>query len=527
MTGSLLQLVAYGAQDVYITGNPAITFFKSVYRRHTNFAVESIQNGFTGRAAFGDKVTTSIARNGDLLSRIYVKIVLSGGTATGDAKWAWVKNIGHAIIHSAEFTVGGQTIDKHDGRWMHIWHELSRESQHDRSHEIIIGNTEELTTLSTSHSKTTLYIPLQFFFCRHIGLCLPLIAMQYHNTTISIKFEDVNQLIVTSGFTSSSPASELGLSIIDATLYCDMIFLDTDERRRFAQQPHELLVEQTQNVGVQSVSETKNARINLNFNHPVKELVWGIVPEVFSNRNGDHKFLWYHPRDLDSMRLIATKRFALATAKYAGNPDTLAFSTDFMEANSLLPHPSLPPKLADIFDRIKPVAITTYPVVDNVTVLGDLLTLEELSSPVMELLEGFHASRPVSVNNHGSALYDVVLRQPFHFGERIDSSRNPLESAVIQLNGIDRFSPRDHVFFNYIQPLQHHSNTPADGINVYSFALSPEEHQPSGTLNFSRVDTAVLNPTFIRPVSGDIFVYAFSYNILRVMSGMAGLAFSN
>lgn len=527
MTGALLQLVAYGAQDIYTTGNPQITFFRTVYRRHTNFAIESIQNGFTGAPHFGSKVTATIARNGDLLSRTYVRIVLSGGTAPGDAKWAWVKDLGNAIIESAELNIGGQTIDKHYGTWMHIWHDLTRVPGQDRGYDNLTGNTEALTTLATSHDETVLYVPLQFFFCRHIGLSLALISLQYHDVKIDIKFEAARNLIITSGFSSSNPADELGLSIVDASLYSDYIFLDTDERRRFAQQSLELLVEQVQHTGVHTISST-SSRITLQFNHPVKELIWAMVPVQFSNRNGNFKYLWYHPKDNDALRLIATKRLALALARYVDEAgDELAFSNDFMEANSLLPAVGLPANLAALFNRMKPVAITTAPTVDNVSILGDLLTIEEISKPVAMLLDGF-GGRPTSTDNHGSEIFDVVVRQPFNFGMLLDGTKNPLTTGVLQLNGHDRFSPREPAFFNYIQPLQHHSNTPADGINVYSFALSPEEHQPSGTLNFSRVDTSVLSFT-TQPSSYDstLYVFALSYNVLRVMSGMGGLAFSN
>ena len=116
-----MQLVAYGAQDIYLTGNPQITFFKVVYRRHTNFSMESIEQTFNGFPDFGKKVTCPISRNGDLVHRIYLQAELpSAGTA-----WA-----GHKLIKSVEVEIGGQRIDKHYADWLHIWNELTQTTGH-------------------------------------------------------------------------------------------------------------------------------------------------------------------------------------------------------------------------------------------------------------------------------------------------------------------------------------------------------------------------------------------------------------
>lgn len=522
MGGGLLQLVAYGAQDVYLTGNPQITFFKSIYRRHTNFAIESIKASFSGAPTFGSKVTATIPRNGDLLHKVYVAVTLSGADSlAADKRWAWVHYLGHALLKSVEISIGGQRVDLQTSDWNHIWYNLSYTQEHERGYNEIIGNTAQNTGLKSSHDEVVLYIPLNFFFCRHIGQALPLIALQYHDVKLDVTFEDVNKLILSSGFTTNNVASELGLTIVDAQLYCDMVFLDTDERKRFAQTSHEMLVEQVQYV-VDSVDLTN--RLDMPFNHPVKEVIWVVKPPR-------GKYLWYHPTDDEHMRMIATKRFVLAVARYqgVGNTDLV------LDDNSLLPAVGLSSTLQDMFERTQPVAVSNSPVVENITLLGDLLTMEEISQATSVLLAG--VTRPTT--GDGASKYDVTVQAPFNYGVYLDGSLNPLESAVIQLNGHDRFSPRDATFFNYIQPLQHHKKTPSDGVNVYSFAISPEELQPSGTLNFSRIDTAVLSfqlgtkamsntNLWSKYMNGSLVsVYAFSYNVLRVMSGMAGLAFSN
>jgi hypothetical protein len=177
MGGALLQLVAYGAQDVVLTANPQITFFKQIHRRHTNFATESIKCTFSGTTSFGSKATLKVPRQGDLLSKTYVQIAISSGAVPNgvDAKWAWVKNLGHAIIKSAELYIGGQRIDHHTGDWNQLWHELKDPVGQEYGYNKIIGNSLEHTVLASSHDSFVMYVPLQFFFCRHTGLSLPLL----------------------------------------------------------------------------------------------------------------------------------------------------------------------------------------------------------------------------------------------------------------------------------------------------------------------------------------------------------------
>jgi hypothetical protein len=524
--GGLIQLVAAGAQDVYLTGNPQITFFRTVYRRHTNFALETIQNTFVGGASFGGRVSLAISRTADLVSKTYVRVVISGATAPCEGKWAWVPNLGHALLESVELTIGGQRVDYHTSDWYQLWNELTKQTTQERGYNNLIGNTTALTTLANSHTDTVLYIPLQFFFCRHVGQALPLIALQYHEVKIDIQFAQLNNLLISTGFAPGTDVgSQLGLKIVDATIECGMIYLDTDERRRFAQSSHEILIEQVQYTGAESARGTKATQITMN--HPVKELIWGVHTGRMANVTGSYKYLWYHPSDLDAMRLIATKRFVLALAKYSGD-DIVLNNTD-TDTNSILPQTGLTGDLLTMFNNIKAAGVSTSASVDNVAILGDLLTLEDISTPVSVLFNGIN--RPL--NGHGSTLYDVVVRMPHNFGVYIDGSVNPLKTAKIMLNGQDRIKEQDAAFFNYLQPYEHHTRTPADGINVYSFAISPEEQQPSGTLNFSRIDMANLLTTLDSKYPDEVghdstlVVYGFSYNVLRIMSGMGGLAFSS
>jgi hypothetical protein len=249
MGGGLMQLVAYGAQDIYLTGNPQITFFKVVYRRHTNFSMEAIEQTLNGTVGAGARLTSTISRNGDLVSRIYHEIT------TGTANLA---NSGALCFSTIELEIGGQNIDKITGAWMEVWSELTEPNP--SAHIGTCGSTDGTnfqnitlmggSKLVGSGAKAGL-VPLPFWFCRNPGLALPLIALQYHEV----------KLITT--LSSAANAAPTALST-----WVDYIYLDTDERRRFAQVSHEYLIEQ-----LQYFNDSKTT-FDLNFNHPVKELIW-------------------------------------------------------------------------------------------------------------------------------------------------------------------------------------------------------------------------------------------------------------
>jgi len=537
-----MQLVAYGAQDVYLTGNPQITFFKVVYRRHTNFAVENIEQVFNGSADFGRKVTCQISRNGDLITKMYLRVVLPAYTSDdATKKWAWVSRVGHVFVDNVELEIGGTRIDKQYGNWLNIWYELARNWAHDRGYDIMIGNTTDLTTLSQKHDEAILYIPLKFFNNKNDGLAIPLIALQYHEVKLNFEFAKLDSCLNrTSNF--SVPTN---LTVSQASLYVDYVYLDTEERKRFAQAQHEYLIEQVQFTGSESVNSLQQ-KFRLNFNHPCKALYWTLQLGRYTS---GQTFLAYDAKNIDNTRLEATKRAVLALAQYSGNNLVLTTGISGDVAGIVNPFAS---KYQAFFNRIQPIAITTDPVMENITILGELLTLDEISSPVSSLSlynTTAHSSSDVTLFDRtgntipsvsdGVAILDVVVKQSDNYGTYLNKSGNPIYKVLLQLNGHDRFSERDGNYFNYVQPYQHHSNTPTDGLNMYSFALNPEEHQPSGTCNMSRIDNATLNLTFGKSANDQTFkssylsadsnisIFATNYNVLRIMSGMGGLAYSN
>ena len=516
MAGGLMQLVAYGAQDVYLTGNPQITFWKVVYRRHTNFAVESIEQVFNGSGDFGKKVVCQIQRNGDLISKMYLKVNLPA-LAAGVA---WTPKVGHVMIKTVELNIGGTTIDKHYGDWMNVWYELARKFAHDRGYDEMIGNTAALTASTVGTKETTLYIPLYFFCCRNDGLALPLIATQYHDTRIEVEFQPLLNLVCGTG-AATAPAVNMGT----CSLFVDYVYLDSEERKKFAQASHEYLIEQVQFTGAESVPiNTQNSKFRLNFNHPCKALYWNVQADKWTTGN---KFLAFNPKSWELTKIQATKRALLAFATPSATTGLFVPVTGLTSdlSGALIAAKGV---YMDVSGNLGPTAVGD---VDGVTILGSLLPDALVSSSIETLVPGlFTATATVTRNagGDGDSTRDVVVRQWDNYSMNLNRTGNPVSAVLLQLNGQDRFSKRDGAYFNYVQPWQCHSNTPCDGVNMYSFALNPEEHQPSGTCNMSRIDNATLNLDFAASVSASkCNIYATNYNVLRIMSGMAGLAYSN
>ncbi len=410
-----MQLVAYGAQDIYLTGNPQITFFKVVYRRHTNFAMESIEQTFSGDVALGRRVTAVISRNGDLIKDMWLEIQWPATTAT------CVYGLGNALVKQVEVEIGGQLIDRQYGEWMDVWTELSTPEGKRDGYDSMVGN-QNVVSLSNNYQKMD--VPLQFWFNRNPGLALPLIALQYHEVKINLDLESGTNL--QNDDNTGTPPTLVGGTL---KLWVDYIYLDTDERRRFAQVSHEYLIEQLQFTGDESITANSSKRVDLSFNHPVKELIW--VYQVAAQ--------------------------ARASGVRASTPDA---------GNATNPCQFTP------------------------------------------------------LSNNTTEYCNIKL----------------------QLNGQDRFQERRSEYFLNVQTYKHHTHMPranrANGfsttqvnqqyIYVYSFALNPEEHQPSGTCNFSRIDNATLSLTRSSAFTAGILkVFAVNYNVLRIMSGMGGLAYSN
>jgi hypothetical protein len=461
-----MQLVAYGAQDVYLTGNPKVTFFQAVYKRHTNFAMELIQQTTNGSPASSGRVSVTIARNGDLVGNMHVALtptsnILTSNNAVFDTNW-----VAERAIAAVELTIGGQRIDKHYQTWWRLYAEVFL----NESDKYAWG---KMTTMSnpvgnngaTNASPSKVYLPLLFFFNRNPGLYLPLIALQYHEVRLDFDLT----AYYTSYFGTSNPFE----------VWANYVYLDTEERRRFAQKGHEYLIEQVQHTGgdqLDTTGATTTQLVRLSFNHPVKELVW----------------CYQNPNASATAQLNAMWNFCTAT----GNVNVTSNALSFVFSNNYIaPNLTGVPHLAATLGGAGG-AVFGLPGATSTAFAGSNYWTES-----------------------GSTFYTS------NTGVEV----GPLNQFKVILNGQDRFKEQYGNYFNQVQPFYHHTGTPYPGIYVYSFALQPEEHQPTGTCNFSRIDNAQVSVAMKGSPNAATLqkLFAVNYNILRIQSGMGGLAFSN
>ena len=472
MAGGLMQLVAYGAQDVYLTGNPKVTFFQAVYKRHTNFAMEAIQQTINGTAANSQRISVTIARNGDLVGYMYAQILpadwvlgaspaalgqspnLTSNNVTTDGCW-----VAERAFTAIELSIGGQRIDKHYQAWWRLYAEMFLSDEN----KVQYNKMSSVCNNATSASKPTnvVYLPLLFFFNRNPGLYLPLIALQYHEVRLDIDCS----INYANWFGTNQPI-----------IWANYVFLDTEERRRFAKNGHEYLIEQVQHTGGDSLTagESSPATIRLSFNHPVKELI-----------------------------------FAYQNSGYAGI--------------------SQPNALWNFSSNCANVQVTTD--LALLTSSNSFIRTTETGSPQIVLLAGTVKSGSTTLSGAGSQTQGLV--EDGAAGPNLEVG--PLYQFKLILNGQDRFKEQYGKYFNQVQPWYHHTGNPYPGIYSYSFALHPEEHQPTGTCNFSRIDNAQVQ-VWLKSPGGSTAntdatkiqkLFAVNYNILRIQSGMGGLAFSN
>ena len=440
MGGGLMQLVAYGAQDIYLTGNPQITFFKVVYRRHTNFAVESIEQTFNGTADFGKRVTATISRNGDLIQQMYLEVVLPvTGTATG-ADRSWTYGIGNALVKQAEIEIGGQLIDRQYGDWMNIWTELTVPAGKRAGYDDMVGNalvagTEQAggaSALTTTATKR-LYVPFQFWFNRNPGLALPLIALQYHEVKLNLEIRPITDLV--RNYATGAPTGSLSCK-----LYVDYVYLDTDERRRFAQVSHEYLIEQVQFTGTESIAApTSGVNVTLNFNHPVKELIWA------------------HTRTTNAAAWTIGGAGGLGNwFNYSGatNSGMDSFTSALLQLNG---HDRFSVRFADYFRKVQ-----NYEHHTRVPRVGGELNTTTVTTTTV--------ATPVGFDN-------LVFTDDITGTVSALTNLTGLAPAFTSTTTTSASSFRQYIY-------------------SYSFALSPEEHQPSGPCNFSRIDNAVLHMNY-------------------------------
>jgi hypothetical protein len=464
MTGGLIQLASYGGADIYITGNPEITYFKTVYRRHTNYAKESIIQHIDGLVGYGRTVNIDITRAGDLLGAIWLQ--LRPPFFQDDNTWYYTQGLGNALVKRVDLVIGGQLVDRQYGEWMSIWEELSVSSGKRPGLDAMTLTNVPMSSLETITTETDvpyLNVPLQFWFCRNPALALPIVAMSLHEIRLQIEFgslEDITSSYIPADKTplkyplvipndNNMSLYESGQNM-ECEVWATYYHLDSDERRQITHRPLEYLIELVQYKGRQEYRDgTRNIKYDMGFANPVKEIIWGIRPMLDINLSQDADFKIYRTRSRPSF------------AQFWGY-----FNSAVILFNSQL--------------RIK--------------------------------------DRP---SDH------FLLTQNYQRHSRVPRYNQLTGSEPIDIQGETGpvYSTR---------------------IYTYAFSLNPEQYQPSGTANFTKLDDAFLeirDITITDPITNgtnprantlngyikgfELVVYATSYNVLRIKDGMAGLAFDN
>lgn len=528
-----MQIVAYGTQDLFLTGEPDITFWKISFKQYTNFAMESIEQTFNGQADFGRRVTATLSRNGDLAHKTCVQVTLpeinQDMNPNGPVYARWLDYIGEQLIAQVEVEIGGQRIDRQYGDFMHIWNQLTMTEEQKRGYFKLIGHTTQLTYLTdpdfadlngpcagttgpaqvcaprNALPETTLYIPLLFWFCKNPGLALPLLALQFHDVKINIDFRPLGECLwavttLTEAAGNKMCTGAMNQSMVAASLYIDYIFLDTNERRKVAQSPHEYLIEQLQYTGDEAVGAA-SAKIKLNFNHPTKVLIWVVQPDI----NVDYCGSFQAEHIL--FKLLGAQPFNYTDALDALPNSIAAYGSQ--AANLQVINGS------GMFEMPGAAGLASGSMYQNSSTGAPLLPFGSTATAAES-----------AVSDAGTYVLAETAIDMHCYGE------NPVVVCKLQLNGQDRISEREGSYFDTYQPFNHFTRSPDTGINSYSFAIRAEDHQPCGTCNFSRIDNANLNIVLSsNTVSGTatckVRVYAVSYNIVRVTNGLAGQAYAS
>jgi hypothetical protein len=476
--GGLLDLVAHGVQDIYLIGNPNYSFFKKVYKRHTNFVSESIRCTFDGTGNFGNKIVLEIPRNGDLINTIIMEVDLPELAATGSDNShsiQYIENIGQALIEFSELKIGGQTIDKQYSEWVYMWSQLTLSSPKLRDYNQMIKSNAQ-------NGPLTVYIPFYYWFCRDISNSLPLVALQYHKVELEITLQPLEKLY------NFGPRN-----------YYDLQF-----------------VEEVQHLGTTQYKYKKLKGIN--FLSTVSNKLY-----MYNNGNQSANITYVDPNNiLLDVRLPDSglvRGFVKPTYELVGNPSItdIRIYVDYIYLDTFERQYFAKEEHRYLIEQIQyneGIGVTNA----ESTKKTDI----DFNLPVKELFwilqnnEVLANNELLNFSNSPDPLYETPV--------------DDINNLTFLYNGNERFEPRSGEYFRLVQPFQKHRQSVFDKyIYVYSIAAKPEDHQPSGASNFSKIDRIefISNLRSNRPYNSLLKIFGLNYNILRITKGMGGVAFSN
>jgi hypothetical protein len=518
MAGAIIQLVAYGIQDMYLTSDPQITFFKMIYRRHTNFSVESVIQNFSEAANFGESVTCTLSRVGDMVEQMFLYVDIPSvqpfvNTINGEndriKKFAWVRGLGLALIQEVTAEIGGKLIDRQYGEWLYIWAQMTSHS--DNGYSKLVGNIPEMYNFSNGKAGYQLYIPLDFWFCRSPGVAIPLIALASSDVKIKIKFRKLEECIRV-GPTHS-------IELLD-----DVVPFEEGD-----------YIEQTINGNI-------IRGYVINYDYLQKKLYYIKIQNTNASK-----------QQFTSLQEASSSGIVNNTS-YQNNIPFRIY--DSITRAYVVPKPNVFEEVENTSFIFKPRFVDSYLYVNYIYLDTDE-RLKFARSNHEYLIEQLQFNQDVSVRSpnlgHNLALnhpcrahYWVVqldsivgagtINDLFNFSTSPVRQRdgtlvgqNLVTRANLLLNGRRRFNDRDGKHFNLTQPYQSHFRGPAIGVNMYSFALHADNYQPSATCNMSKIDYIRMDMQLDNTVSTQntckVRSYTVNYNILRIFFNLGGLAF--
>ena len=487
----LLILVSVGKENIYLSAQPEITFFKIAYKRYTNFSVEPIPQYFKTTPDFGAKCTVNLAKNADLLSSTFLYVELPNiqmeNFTNNTSNFAWVKKIGLALINYVEIEIGGYVIDRHYGDWINIWNEITRNQSTYTSYNKMIGNISELINYSQTKTSTILYIPLSFWFCLDTGLAVPLIALIHNDIKINVQFNDIENcynvspsyfISVTNNICIYKPGEYFYQNYQNNKIIGEFIYFDTINQYLYYNPIKGSFV-------IPPLNNTSNAYNLIGYD---SQYIMNIVPSSVIVQNNDY-FKFNKPSLISS--------YLLVDYIYLDNYERTKFLN-----NS---HQYLIPTVQTVSDQIIYSMNFGYKL--------------PLINPVKLLVW-----RGLLVSNDTNNDHFNYTTMPY-----TETEENIIIKNSLIINSINRMDLDSIEYYTYI-PRYQYSLGNEYGIYMYSFALNPKDIQPSGSMNFSKIDDAYLQlklnkiVNYQNPVS--FKCYAVQYNLLRISNGIGGLGFN-
>lgn len=568
MSGKNIQLIAIGFQDDFISKNPEITFFHIVYKKKINFSIETMRNTFKGNINFGNEINSTIKKTGDLIGFTYIEAKIPALNTNG-SQVTYCNRLGFRLLKEVSLKIGGLIIDKHSSTWLLCWSELS---MNDDKKSIInnlvgINNTitpDNLTNINTEISEynvneiITLNIPLMFSFCRHPTYAIPLCALKYHNMEIYINLETF-QNCLTTGTNNPRGIEQPEQSIISMNLYSDYYFVDSIDKQTLIKSPHEFLIETVQEDTINVTPGIQS--IELNMYNLIKELVW-VIRKSPTKINNNINFIEYYD---GSDNLAENNDIVFSISHTSTSLNNLIHDNNIFIIDQIFKIPDGNGNYVDISvnnttKRINPTIDLSNENIDasGVTFSGDIFTDFTSDSEITYVINNQttkYKSNNINIKKIKTTtivVNDEIITVPYGNGSDniiIDGDNYIFEDAIIDLsiinnakgyvkngltnncieseikfNGQNRIENKSALYFNGVQPYQHHTGYPLIGINSYSFCLEPENIAPTGICNFSRIDKKVLNVN--SAVTGNITIMGLGYNVLKISEGMGGLAYN-